>query len=528
MINKTTSNQTTVHRVNRFAGQQFLLAFFSLLKSAKIHRDNNDILLKNLLSFRVAVKNLFRGKDKIEFIILEGSFYLHGEMLHYQQNLTSHIKSIIIFFEEHWLDGLCFHPNIMSASDKDILSFVRYIHASIMHENPNEWLGDKLNSPAHQWVEIIDASQTDSITTFIGDEIRRADSLTNGQKPANPGNDSKPEDGSPQQSNNDRTEAEAGKRAKAIYGNAMHALRQISKAFSTRRQTGIGQSVRLIQGMVNMIINDDFVLLGLSTIRDYDDYTFVHSVNVAILSIHLGYRIGLSRSSLEQLGLGALFHDLGKIDVSIDILNKPGRLNRREFAELKKHSINSVNRIILLRTTYDKKASIITAPFEHHLRYNLTGYPQSPRKRPLSLFGRIVAIADTYDAVTSPRIYRQYSLSPDRALGLMFSGAGREYDPILLKVFINMLGVYPVGTILELASGQLGIVTGHVSRDEEAEKRLRIMLLLPTENSGFRRGDMLDLGAFNKETGGYSNKVVKSHHPSKFGIQPAKFFHQMI
>ena len=527
MKEKTSRKNTTHRKDSRFAGQQLLLAFFSLLKTARIHKDNNIILIKNLKKFRIALNYLFQRNTKLEFRIIAGFFYMNGEKLHYQQKLTTHFKNIIVFFVEHWIDGLSLYPEIQSATDKHILSFVRIIHHSIIHENPNEWIKNKLDSPVYEWVEIIDGLQTDSLTAFLGDEIRRPKSLPDEEQTLFHRFESKHKSAKKKTSSTftKKNKEQNRRKATAIYSNIMLALNDVSKTFSTRRQTGIGQSVRLVQGMVNMIMNDDYVLLGLSTLRNYDDYTYTHSVNVAILSIHLGHRIGLSRYSLERLGLGALFHDLGKIDLPLDILNKPGRLDNKEYAELKKHPMNSVSRIVRLRTTANKKAKIITAPFEHHLKYNLSGYPQTSRKRPLSLFGSIVAIADNYDAVTSPRIYRKSAISPDRALGTMCNQAGKDFDPILLKVFIDMLGIYPVGTIIKLNTGEIGIVTGYNSRAEEEEKWLRIILLLPDPKGGFRKGDSLNIGSYSEENCDYPKKVIGSYHPSEFGIQPAEFFY---
>lgn len=183
----------------------------------------------------------------------------------------------------------------------------------------------------------------------------------------------------------------------------MHALHDIADRLTTNRNAGLGKSVQLVQNMVDLVMRDDNVLLDLSTIHDYDDYTFTHSVNVGILALCMGRRIGLSKVAMSRLGLSALFHDVGKIDVPQKVLNKPGKLTDNEFKVIQQHSLNSVRRILKLRASYERKAGILMAPFEHHLRYDLSGYPRTPRsKRPISLFGRIITIADVYDAITAP------------------------------------------------------------------------------------------------------------------------------
>ena len=222
------------------------------------------------------------------------------------------------------------------------------------------------------------------------------------------------------------------------------------------------------------------------------------------------------------MSLAALFHDLGKTDVPREILNKPGPLNDLELQVMKKHSLDSVRRIIRLKTTRQKKAGLLLPPFEHHLKYDLSGYPKTPRKKPLSLFGRIVCIADVFDALTAPRVYRPVAWSPDRALGFMLERSGKDFDPLLLKVFINMIGVYPVGTLLRLDNEDIGLVSRY-AEGEDGRKELWLQLLCPEEGGGFRKDELINLGSWNPATASFARPVQESLHPSVYGIQPAEF-----
>jgi HD-GYP domain-containing protein (c-di-GMP phosphodiesterase class II) len=273
--------------------------------------------------------------------------------------------------------------------------------------------------------------------------------------------------------------------------------------------------------MVDLALEDEPVMLGLSTIRDYDDYTFTHSINVAILSMCLGKRIGISRTSLHRLGMCGVFHDLGKLDIPIEIINQPGELSESEFEEIKKHTIYSVTRIIKLQAARDLKATILLPPFEHHLKYDLSGYPKTNRKKPVGLFSRILTVTDVFDAITSPRIYRPSAFSPDQALGWMLGGAGTDFDPILLKVFINMLGVYPIGSLLELDTGELGLVMDKDTTFDGA--RPMVVLLAADGNGDYTRVGVADLTERDAQSGAFRRNIVKSLHPSTRGIQPAEF-----
>jgi HD-GYP domain-containing protein (c-di-GMP phosphodiesterase class II) len=273
--------------------------------------------------------------------------------------------------------------------------------------------------------------------------------------------------------------------------------------------------------MVDLLMEDESVILGMSTMRNYDDYTYTHSVNVSILSLCLGKRIGLSRVSLRTLGICGMVHDLGKVEIPRDILNKPGKLSDEEFREIEKHPLGSVRQIIKLRASRDLKAKILLPPFEHHLKYDLSGYPRVNRRKPVSLFGRILAIADVFDAMTSPRKYRPTAFSPDRALGMMQEGAGKDFDPILLKVFANMLGVYPVGTLVRLDTGPMGLV---METPEDGDRtRPRVMLLIPDGQGGFKKGKIVNLAEQDPKTQSYRRNIKQTFHPVAFGIQPADF-----
>ena len=262
-------------------------------------------------------------------------------------------------------------------------------------------------------------------------------------------------------------------------------------------------------------------LLGLSTIRNYDDYTYTHSVNVGILAMSLGSQIGLSRNILEILGICGLFHDLGKTEIPLEIINKKGKLTAEEFEDIKKHSLNSARLILKLRASRDFKSQILLGPFEHHLKYDLSGYPQTHRKKPMSLYGRIIAIADVYDALTSPRIYRDAAISPDRALAIMLAGSGKDFDPILLKIFINMVGVYPVGTLLKLDSDELALVIE--GSNAQGPLRPRVVLLEPDGACGYKRGPIVDLSEIDSGLGSFRRQIVGSFHPSMYGIQAAQY-----
>ncbi len=215
---------------------------------------------------------------------------------------------------------------------------------------------------------------------------------------------------------------------------------------------------RVVQNLVNTVSEDDFFLLALTSIKNYDEYTFNHSSNVAVYSIALGQRLGLNRQDLADVGLAGLLHDIGKTMVPPEILNKPGRLDPDEWEKMKDHSVYGAEALLRGSQITDSVIRYVLVAFEHHLRLDLDGYPDLMDRRELSLFSKIVAIADSFDALTTSRPYRSTGYKPHEALGIMMEGQGTLFDPVLLKIFVNAIGVHPIGTVVQLESGELGVV----------------------------------------------------------------------
>ncbi len=200
---------------------------------------------------------------------------------------------------------------------------------------------------------------------------------------------------------------------------------------------------RLAQKMIHVIMEDESILLGLTTIKNYDEYTYNHSVNVSIYSLAIGRRLGFSRETLTELGLTALFHDMGKSKIPIEVLNKPGALDEKEWALMKKHPMVGVETVLNLKQLGEINPRMVIGIFDHHLKYDLSGYPSLYQKKEMSLFGRILQIVDAYDAMTTPRVYKKTPYTLEQTLAIMQKESGIHFDPILLKIFVAWLVFFP-------------------------------------------------------------------------------------
>lgn len=467
--------------------ERFMQNFYSLVQTARIHNDNHKLIIEGIAQFRRSIAGCMKG-NSLTVRVANGRLLVEDEMLPYNRTTKHLIDNMVRYLEERDLAGLLFHKHIKQAPAREILIFLHIVDRSGRQPQTQGWWTKNLRAKNIFWIEVIKKKEPDPTE-------RVEEFLT-------------------------LSEEERRERAKKDYTYVMASFKEVAQKVMGKGQVGMRKTVRVVQDMVTHIIDDDEVFYAISTLRVFDDYTYTHSVNVAILSMCIGKKIQLSSRSLERLGICALFHDLGKIKVPYEVLNKPGKLNEADVKLLEEHSLNSARLIVKLRASRDRKAKILQPPFEHHLKYDLTGYPHANWQKPLTLFGRIIAIADVYDAITSPRVYRRSVLSPDRALGFMLEGSGRDFDPILLKVFINMLGVYPIGTLLKLNTKELALVVG--SSQKPGGKKPLACLMYKDIIGNYYKGETIDLAERDSKTGNYAREIIDTYHPSTFGIQPVQ------
>ena len=217
----------------------------------------------------------------------------------------------------------------------------------------------------------------------------------------------------------------------------------------------------MVNEMVESIFRNQDALVSLTRLKSYDDYTFSHSINVSILSVSLGRQFGFTQDEVLELGVGAVLHDIGKMLVPNALLNKPGIFTDEEYKEMKRHPELGSE---FLENTKGIKEPSIAITRGHHERYDGSGYPDKHAKSSIHIFARLVGVTDTYDAMTSKRVYQRRS-TPNNALGRMYKGKGTHFDPFILERLVQTLGIYPIGSLVELNTGEAGVVLS-VNRDD--------------------------------------------------------------
>ena len=227
--------------------------------------------------------------------------------------------------------------------------------------------------------------------------------------------------------------------ATKLYTMGLYAVKEIDSSSRAGKPINIRKVKRVIHAIVDNILKDETYILGFTTLKNFENYLYNHLLNTAILSMAIGKRINLPKNQLSSLGIAAVFHDIGKAEIPLSILNKPSGFNAKEIDLIMRHPVEGVKALIRAKDLSDIAIISMLVAFEHHLNYDNTGYPELSQKRTQNIFSRIVSIADFYDALTSGKIYGRVAYTPENALKSMYEKSGKAFDPILTKVFINML-----------------------------------------------------------------------------------------
>lgn len=226
--------------------------------------------------------------------------------------------------------------------------------------------------------------------------------------------------------------------AKRVYLKAVAAVREMDDTIKAGRRLKLKKIKRALQLIVDCILTEEAYLIGFALSRVYENAYYYHPVNVSILSVALGKRIGFNRIQLRTLAVAAFFHDIGKIKIPLSILNKKTDYTPKEHELLKRHPVDGIK--VLLKTLGLNETSILAmlVSLEHHMKLDLSGYPEISDKRKLNIFSRIISIADEYDSLVSGRVYEGKKLGMENARKVMSAGSGTLYDPLLMKAFIGI------------------------------------------------------------------------------------------
>lgn len=460
-------------------GKIILSTFENAQKSIKLYPSGHPKIRKALEDLMEALAVIFKSLDRINLNIIRNELYLNdtplkAESMRYTKFIRQCIKrnvSSITILAEIGPEELEKFLNILSQDAEQIIK-MGGVKKLLLSEN----------------IESITVARIlPYISTTAGEESEDIDEEV--------------------------TEFQ-GLSGKEAYNAAVEAFKSVCSQIDNK-YISMKTVKATIQSLIENVLHNKQVMAELLNLKHQDDYTFHHSVNVALISVLIGAALRFGRKELNLLGEVAILHDIGKLLVPLEIINKPGKLNDEEWEQMKLHPVNGARVLAEVKEVNDL---CIIGAFEHHSRYDLKGYPTIKEKKEPHLFSQIIAIADTYDAVTSDRAYRKAFLADD-AFKIILKSSSDSLNPNLVKLFLNLIGCYPVGCLVELDSGEIGLVQ-EVNRFSLLRPKVKILI---NEEGSSAKEEIVDLTELNPATDEPRRSVVRALDPYKYNIDIAEY-----
>lgn len=431
---------------------QFTKSIFVCLRAAQLYDFENDAAKRPISEFSRTLTEILELDDQCILEIVDRDFFLNGQIVRTDLYTFSSFQYLVTLFKSFDMGGIALKA---SPPQEDIYSFFKVLVS--FKPNSVESAYQEVIESVPETIGLLPYVEKKSVTQNIDNSVR-------------------------------------SKKKRAL-GNYVKAV-QLLKLGSHNIKNGIRKKTlldakRAVYDLVDLCVDEGFSFFGLSSIKNYDEYTFNHSVNVCVISISFGKNLGLNKKQIAELGLAAMFHDYGKVEIPLEILNKPGGFDASEWQIMKQHPIASVKCFIQGNNFQLQDLKKMIAAFEHHRNYDCSGYPDTGLNKPMNFYSRVIAVADAYDAMTTNRVYQRAMLATD-ALQILDKNAGTKFDPVLVKAFIGTVGIFPVGTTVELEDGRLALVTA-VSKNPKVLHQPTIKIISTPEKQLLSTGTEIDL-----------------------------------
>jgi putative nucleotidyltransferase with HDIG domain len=467
-------------------GTEFILGFYRLFKGTTLYNRNNAIIDRLTQECLQTIQNAIRSEGHLSLKIIQDGLYFNNIAVQIKADHYSILSAFLQEMKNRWIGELEFTESIGGEQLKDFV----YLLSAVGGDNEGNYL---------YIMKQLESRGIDSV------HVGKLEFYKKGQEAYAVSADSK----------------DLKQFSKETYFNTIQLAKEMVDSVKNQKVLNVRKAKRLMQNTVSILMQDESTLLGLAHIKNYDEYTFNHSVNVAIYAMAIGQRVGIPKHHLTHLGLSALFHDIGKAKIPKELLAKVGKLSPEEMALLRAHPLFGAETVMRMKEWGELAGRMIEAAYEHHLKYDLSGYPKPSQKRKLTLFGKIIAIADFYDALVRPRLRNRFPYTSEKIIGIMLERSGKDLDPALVKVFVSMIGVFPLGTLVLLNTNEIGIVI-QTPEDSEQIDRPKVRLLYHSDGE-YLGSEIVDLREVDEVTLDYKRSIVKTLDPNQYDINVAEF-----
>ncbi len=461
------------------AEQRFVSSFFAMYKIARLVDANNATFIKHLTTVWDRFTKLLADHDDLTLKVLEGRLFVDDQLVKFTADEASIFRTILDDWSQLGIGGCTLRNDVERTALSDFFVFV----AQLRIDNDNrEQIATQISEmkfPGIDWLSVEEVSS---------------------------GVDEAPE----------RIRQRYRKIARRCFGQALTTVQEVVVAATEDKQINAAKTRRVVHSLIDHVVRDESSLLELTAIRDFDDYTFAHSTNVCIYSLVIGVRLGFDRARLSQLGFSALFHDIGKVKLPKDLITKPDAFDEDDWVQMQRHPLLGAKTILKNLPLDIHSARAARGAFEHHINADFTGYPMLRHERRIpTLFSKIISIADTFDALSSGRVYLKKQIMPDKVLKKMRGQMRVKFDPFLLNLFTDVVGIYPPGTLVLLTTEELALVLANTTTDT-ARPYVKIV---GNQSGLFEAPIWADLS-----TEAFSDRgIVRQVDPTRYGLSAEDF-----
>ncbi len=474
------SSLTSLDRVIGGAAEEKLInLFFVLYKNARIIEENNPTFINQSQALHQQLITVAEARQSVVIKIISGRYFVNAQLTRYDDRGMTGSAAAVKEWNRLGLAGIVFD---MAITSEQVGKFFKFM-AEVRPDKDNlEELSERLKDHGLPHVHLLSVDEAD-------DEVDAASKAVRMQFRAS---------------------------ARNTFFRAMSTVEQTMLSAVEENEAAADETKRIVHALIDHITSDESSMIELTAIKNFDDYTYAHSTNVCVYALTLGLRLGMDRDRLAQLGFAALFHDMGKVRLSGDLIRKPDAFDENDWLQMQKHPHWGA-KLILRNLRLDVHSSrAARVAFEHHINQDFTGYPVL--KRPvdqLNLFSRIISIVDTFDALSSGRVYMKDKFSPDEALRKMHFQMGVKFEPFLFKIFNSIVGIYPAGSLVLLSSRELALVLAN----NEQHPTKPYVKIVGDSHGILKQAQWLDLS----QAEGEDRRILRIIDPERYGLNIRDF-----
>lgn len=461
------------------AEERLLTSFFVFYKTARIMEPGNAMFQTQARTFYDALQAVVSEQSDAVIKVIGGRFFLGSKLVRFDEQGQIGAAGVANEWRTMGIGGVAFEQSVTAEETRQ---FIRFIAALRPGSRSIEEIHADIRSQGWLNIRLLSIKEVEPDAAKLSEDNRKV--IRN--------------------------------EARTHFFRAMDHVKEIVVSTMHDREISLAKTKRVVHSLIDHIMRDENSLVELAAIKDHDDYTYAHSTNVCVYSLTLGVRLGFDRPRLSQLGFSALFHDIGKVKLPRDLISKPDAFDENDWIQMQRHPLLGAKTILRNLRLDVHTARAARAAFEHHINNDFTGYPtlRLEKRRP-NLFSRMIAIVDSFDALSSGRVYLKKPIPPDEVLKKMRSQMAVKFDRFLLDVFNDVIGIWPAGSLVLLTTNEIALVL----TNNEQNKARPFVKIIGNRNGLLPEPEWADL---NQPDHAHRD-IVRMIDPKRYGLDIKDF-----